>query len=92
MGTLQELVSLSQTVAKGLGEVANPLYLKDIEDMAPCSGGIVQKGLEKVAVYADEKGEKHLYRAVCPHMVRVHRPHVPLVIVDHDQHDDMFSR
>jgi hypothetical protein len=70
MSTLQELVSVGETVAKGLGEIVNPLYLKDIEDMPPCSGGIVQKGLEKVAVYVDDKGEKHTYRAACPHLVR----------------------
>lgn len=69
MGTLQELVSVTETVAKGFGEVVNPLYMKDIEDFAPRTGGVIQKGLEKVAVYADDKGEKHTYRAACPHLV-----------------------
>ncbi len=68
MNTLEELVSVGMTVTKGLGENLNPLYLQDIEDMKPCSGAVVQKGLEKVAVYVDEKGEKHTYNALCPHM------------------------
>lgn len=76
MGTLQELASVTETVAKGFGEVVNPFYMKDIEDMPPCSGGIVQKGLEKVAVYVDEKGEKHTYRAACPHLVCLCKSHV----------------
>jgi len=66
--TLEELAAVTKTVAQGLGEVVNPLYLQDIEDMKPCSGAVVQKGLEKVAVYVDEKGAKHAYRAVCPHL------------------------
>ena len=68
MNTLEELVSVGVTVTKGLGENLNPLYLQDIEDMKPCSGAVVQKGLEKVAVYVDEKGGKHTYSALCPHM------------------------
>ncbi|EIE23568.1 DAO-domain-containing protein [Coccomyxa subellipsoidea C-169] len=68
MNTLEELVSVGMTVTKGLGENLNPLYLQDIEDMKPCSGAVVQKGVEKVAVYVDEKGEKHTYSALCPHM------------------------
>lgn len=66
--TLEELASVSKTVAQGLGENLNPLYLQDIEDMKPCSGAVVQKGIEKVAVYVDEEGGKHAYRAVCPHL------------------------
>lgn len=55
-------------MVQGLTENLNPFYLQDIEDMKPCSGAVVQKGLEKVAVYVDEQGGKHAYRAVCPHL------------------------
>lgn len=33
----------------------------DIEDMAPCSGCTVQEGLNKMAVYKDDKGALHKY-------------------------------
>ncbi len=55
-------------MTQGLAENLNPFYCKDIEDMQPCSGAIMQEGLHKVAVYVDEKGKKHAYNAVCPHM------------------------
>ena len=71
MNTLEELVSLGITVTKGLGENVNPMYLRDIEDMKPCSGSVVQKGLQKLAVYVDEHGKKHACSAVCPHMKAV---------------------
>ncbi|CAK9217581.1 unnamed protein product [Sphagnum troendelagicum] len=40
----------------------------DIEDMAPCSGCVVQQGIHKVAIYKDIMGGLHKYSAVCPHM------------------------
>lgn len=73
--TVKELASYGKTVVQGLAENLSPLYLQDIEDMKPCSGAVVQKGLEKVAVYVDEQGDKHAYRATCPHLgclVQVH--------------------
>ncbi|CAL8472081.1 g11623 [Coccomyxa elongata] len=66
--TIKELASYGKTVVQGLAENLSPLYLQDIEDMKPCSGAVVQKGLEKVAVYVDEQGGKHAYRATCPHL------------------------
>lgn len=32
------------------------------------SGAVIQKGVEKLAVYKDEKGEIHEFSAVCPHL------------------------
>lgn len=45
--------------------------IRDIEDLAPNSGGVVHNGLagqQPVAVYKDEKGKAHELSAVCPHM------------------------
>ncbi|KAE8556237.1 hypothetical protein EYB25_000937 [Talaromyces marneffei] len=45
--------------------------IKDIEDLAPNSGGVVHNGLagqQPVAVYKDGKGNAHELSAVCPHM------------------------
>lgn len=40
----------------------------DIEDLQSHSGCVVQKGLNKMAVYKDSQGKVHKYSAVCPHM------------------------
>ncbi|GLJ25667.1 hypothetical protein SUGI_0491660 [Cryptomeria japonica] len=40
----------------------------DIEDMLPNSGGVIQKNMQKMAVYKDENGVVHKFSAVCPHM------------------------
>jgi Rieske Fe-S protein len=32
------------------------------------AGGIVRRGLSKVAIYRDEAGNLHEYSAVCPHL------------------------
>lgn len=45
--------------------------IRDIEDLAPNSGGVMHNGLagqQPVAVYKDEKGKAHELSAVCPHM------------------------
>ncbi|KAL4797738.1 FAD dependent oxidoreductase-domain-containing protein [Aspergillus venezuelensis] len=42
--------------------------VKDIEDIAAGSGGVMHEGLSPVAVYRDEQGGVHKMSAVCPHM------------------------
>jgi nitrite reductase/ring-hydroxylating ferredoxin subunit len=45
--------------------------IRDIEDLAQNSGGVMHNGLagqQPVAVYKDEKGKAHELSAVCPHM------------------------
>jgi Rieske Fe-S protein len=44
------------------GEVANPSRIEK-----GC-GAIIRHGLQKIAVYRDEKGELHQCLAVCPHL------------------------
>jgi Rieske Fe-S protein len=34
----------------------------------PGSGGVIRRGLKKVAVYCDEAGQRHERSAVCPHL------------------------
>lgn len=46
--------------------------IKDIEDLAVGSGGVIKEGLTNpVAVYKDEQGKAHKFSAVCPHMKAV---------------------
>ena len=54
------------------------LHNVDIEDMAPESGAVIQKGLRKVAMYKDADGKKHAFSALCPHLgclLQVHALH-----------------
>jgi len=37
----------------------------------PGEGGVIQRGLQKVAVYIDEQGARHECSAVCPHLAGV---------------------
>ena len=38
------------------------------EQVAPGTGAVVRRGLHKVAVYRDEKGDVHECSAACPHL------------------------
>jgi glycine/D-amino acid oxidase-like deaminating enzyme/nitrite reductase/ring-hydroxylating ferredoxin subunit len=42
--------------------------VENVEAIAPGSGGIVRRGLTKLAVYRDENGAIHERSAVCPHL------------------------
>jgi Rieske Fe-S protein len=44
------------------GDVSRP------EQVAPGTGAVVRRGLHKVAVYRDEKGDLHECSAACPHL------------------------
>lgn len=50
------------------GEAVLPKGPGDIEDLAPGSGCVTQRGLRKVAAYRDEEGGLHTFSAICPHM------------------------
>jgi Rieske Fe-S protein len=40
----------------------------DVSDIPRDGGGIVRRGLRKLAVYRDAAGVAHEYSAVCPHL------------------------
>lgn len=43
--------------------------VKDIEDIKPCSGGVLNPTASKpIAVYRDENGKPHKFSAICPHL------------------------
>lgn len=45
--------------------------IKDIEDLAPNTGGVMHTGVigqSPIAVYKDEDGQAHRFSAVCPHL------------------------
>ncbi|RAL11229.1 FAD-dependent oxidoreductase [Aspergillus homomorphus CBS 101889] len=46
--------------------------IKDIEDLAPCTGGVMKENPAKpIAVYKDDQGKAHKFSAICPHMKAV---------------------
>ena len=45
-----------------------PGDLESAEGLPRCHGGILRRGLKKVAVYRDEMGDVHELSAVCPHL------------------------
>ena len=42
------MASVTKTVTEGYAELANPLYQRDIEDIVPGEGAVVQRGVQKV--------------------------------------------
>jgi glycine/D-amino acid oxidase-like deaminating enzyme/nitrite reductase/ring-hydroxylating ferredoxin subunit len=42
--------------------------VSSVDEIQPGSGAIVRRGLEKLAVYRDEKGAVHERHAACPHL------------------------
>lgn len=42
--------------------------IEELEKLAPGCGGVIAKGLEKIAVYKDNLGTVHYCSAICPHM------------------------
>lgn len=49
-------------------EWVTPGDVASIDEIRPGIGAIVRHGLEKIAVYRDEKGTLHKCSAVCPHL------------------------
>jgi glycine/D-amino acid oxidase-like deaminating enzyme/nitrite reductase/ring-hydroxylating ferredoxin subunit len=68
------LVAASRFAQENLNVVAQygdwltPGAVDNVEEIAPESGGIVRRGLTKIAVYRDEDGAIHERSAVCPHL------------------------
>ena len=42
--------------------------VKSADEVAPGSGAIMRRGLEKIAVYRDAQGQVHECHAKCPHL------------------------
>jgi glycine/D-amino acid oxidase-like deaminating enzyme/nitrite reductase/ring-hydroxylating ferredoxin subunit len=42
--------------------------IKELDELTADTGAIISKGLQKIAVYKDERGAIHAFSAVCPHL------------------------
>jgi glycine/D-amino acid oxidase-like deaminating enzyme/nitrite reductase/ring-hydroxylating ferredoxin subunit len=42
--------------------------VKDTDQIAPGTGAVLRRGVQKAAIYRDETGQLHEFSAVCPHL------------------------
>jgi Rieske Fe-S protein len=47
---------------------AGPGEIRDLAEIAANEGGVLRRGLRKIAAYRDERGALHERSAVCPHL------------------------
>ncbi|HYY62097.1 MAG TPA: FAD-dependent oxidoreductase [Burkholderiales bacterium] len=64
----REYASENLNVARQYGEWLTAGDVKSVNEIAPDSGAVMRRGLKKIAVYRDEKGELHEHSAACPHL------------------------
>ena len=65
---LPKFVRENLNVAVQYTDVVFAGIVRSVEEIRPGSGAVVSRGLHKVAVYRDPKGEIHERSAVCPHL------------------------
>lgn len=68
IGGASDFVKENLNVAAQYAAWVTPGDVKSVDDIPPCSGAIVRRGLSKVAAYRDQAGLVHEYTAVCPHL------------------------
>jgi glycine/D-amino acid oxidase-like deaminating enzyme/nitrite reductase/ring-hydroxylating ferredoxin subunit len=69
--TLRAARRYAQENVKTVSQYADwfkPGDLEDARDLASGEGAVLRRGLRKIAVYRDEKGELCAHSAVCPHL------------------------
>lgn len=62
-----EFLRENTTVAVELARRVTGGDVRSLEALANGEGGVVSRGLEKIAAYRDERGALHLHTAVCSH-------------------------
>lgn len=65
---LGEFAKENINVAEQYADLVTPGEIESIDDIPVDSGRVVRRGLKKIAVYKDEKGETHSLSAVCRHL------------------------
>jgi nitrite reductase/ring-hydroxylating ferredoxin subunit len=68
MRSLGEYVRENLNVAAQYFDWVTGGDVRSIEQIAPGGGAVVRRGLHKLAVYRDDKGEAHVCSATCPHL------------------------
>jgi Rieske Fe-S protein len=63
-----EFVKENLNVATEYTELLTGGDVSSIDEIAPGTGAVMRRGLTKVAVYRDPKGQTHECSAICPHL------------------------
>jgi len=63
-----ELARENLNVAAQFRDYLTPGEISSADELAPGSGALMRRGLKKIAVYRDERGEVHERSAVCTHL------------------------
>lgn len=61
-------LSEALNMAKQYGDFIKKGDIDEAQELANDEGGILSKGLRKIALYRDSSGTLHSYSAVCPHL------------------------
>jgi Rieske Fe-S protein len=68
IAAIGNFVRENTTAITNFAEYLMPADIKSVEDLAPGDGGIMRRGLSKVAVCRDLDGQLHSHSAVCTHL------------------------
>ena len=68
LGSLGEFLHENLNVGKQYLDLVTPGDITSADELLPGGGGILRKGLKKLAVYKDRQGKIHCRSAVCPHL------------------------
>ena len=68
VGAAREYTAENLNVAAQYADWLKPGEVKSAAEIPRDSGAIMRRGLHKIAVYRDEKGEAHERSAACPHL------------------------
>ena len=68
VGAAREYTAENLNVARQYADWLTPGEGRSAEDIAPQSGAVMRRGLQKIAVYRDAQGHLHERSATCPHL------------------------
>jgi glycine/D-amino acid oxidase-like deaminating enzyme/nitrite reductase/ring-hydroxylating ferredoxin subunit len=68
VGAAREYTAENLNVARQYTDWLKPGEVKSTADIPNDSGAVMRRGLHKIAVYRDEKGQVHECSAACPHL------------------------
>lgn len=66
-----EFIKENLNVAAQYADWVTPGELASSDDLSPGEGGVIRRGLRKVACYRDDDGQLHEFSAVCPHLAGI---------------------
>jgi glycine/D-amino acid oxidase-like deaminating enzyme/nitrite reductase/ring-hydroxylating ferredoxin subunit len=68
VGAAREYTAENLNVARQYAQWLTPGEVRSTDEIAPDSGAVLRRGLQKIAVYRDAQGALHERSAACPHL------------------------